>query len=694
MSKEAFPSVETLKGVGPKVAERLQRIQIYNVQDLLFHLPIRYQDRTRIRPVGALRTGEECVVIGSIVHSEVVFRKRRMLLVGVEDGTGRVLLRFFYFNKSQRNNLSNGAKIRCFGEIRRGLKGPEMVHPEYEILHDDEPAKVEDHLTPIYSTTEGLHQLSLRRLTSQALQWASQNDEPALDLLPNPPRIDGQNVSIIDALKFVHRPTPEADTEALSSGKHPMQRRLAFEELLAQQLSLSKLRLQMQKQDAIAIKTKGGLYKGLLNSLEFELTGAQKRVIKTVFSDLSNDYPMLRLVQGDVGSGKTLVAIAGCLQAIEAGYQAVMMAPTEILAEQHLRNFSKWLEPLGVRIAWLSGKLTASKAHEMKALIASGTANAIIGTHALFQQGVEFKNLAFLVIDEQHRFGVHQRLALREKGIQNGMHPHQLIMTATPIPRTLAMTAYADLDYSVIDELPPGRKPISTIAIPMERRQEVVDRVANACRNGQQAYWVCTLVEESEVLQCQAAEDVYRVLSKMLLGVKVGLVHGRMKGKEKDAVMQNFTAKKIDLLIATTVIEVGVDVPNASLMVIENAERLGLAQLHQLRGRVGRGTEESSCVLVFDPPLTENAKTRIDTMRNTNDGFKIAQVDLEIRGPGEVLGTRQTGMLQLRIANIMRDQDLIPLVQECAKQLLKDYPKNVDAVIQRWLGSSTEYGQV
>ena len=686
--------METLKGVGPKVAERLQRIQIYNVQDLLFHLPIRYQDRTRIRPVGALRTGEECVVIGSIVHSEVVFRKRRMLLVGVEDGTGRVLLRFFYFNKSQRNNLSNGAKIRCFGEIRRGLKGPEMVHPEYEILHDDEPAKVEDHLTPIYSTTEGLHQLSLRRLTSQALQWASQNDEPALDLLPNPPRIDGQNVSIIDALKFVHRPPPEADTEALSSGKHPMQRRLAFEELLAQQLSLSKLRLQMQKQDAIAIKTKRGLYKGLLNSLEFELTGAQKRVIKTVFSDLSNDYPMLRLVQGDVGSGKTLVAIAGCLQAIEAGYQAVMMAPTEILAEQHLRNFSKWLEPLGVRIAWLSGKLTASKAHEMKALIASGTANAIIGTHALFQQGVEFKNLAFLVIDEQHRFGVHQRLALREKGIQNGMHPHQLIMTATPIPRTLAMTAYADLDYSVIDELPPGRKPISTIAIPMERRQEVVDRVANACRNGQQAYWVCTLVEESEVLQCQAAEDVYRVLSKMLLGVKVGLVHGRMKGKEKDAVMQNFTAKKIDLLIATTVIEVGVDVPNASLMVIENAERLGLAQLHQLRGRVGRGTEESSCVLVFDPPLTENAKTRIDTMRNTNDGFKIAQVDLEIRGPGEVLGTRQTGMLQLRIANIMRDQDLIPLVQECAKQLLKDYPKNVDAVIQRWLGSSTEYGQV
>ena len=694
MSKESFPEVTALKGVGPKVAERLQRIQIYSVQDLLFHLPIRYQDRTRIRAVAALCAGDECVVIGNIEHSEVVYRKRRMLLVSVDDGTGRVLLRFFYFNKTQRENLKRGSKIRCFGEIRQGIKGPEMVHPEYELLHHDEPAKVEDHLTPIYATTEGLHQLSLRRLTSQALQWISQNDTPQLDLLPKPPVIDGQSVCIIEALKFVHRPPPEADTEALVAGKHAMQRRLSFEELLAQQLSLSKLRLQMQKQPAMAIQAKGQLYQNLLNRLEFELTSAQQRVIKTVFSDLANDSPMLRLVQGDVGSGKTLIAIAACLQVIEAGYQAVVMAPTEILAEQHLRNFATWLEPLGVRLGWLSGKLTTSKANEMKEFIATGTANAIVGTHALFQHGVEFKNLALVVIDEQHRFGVHQRLALREKGIQDGNHPHQLIMTATPIPRTLAMTAYADLDYSVIDELPPGRKPISTIAIPMERRQEVVNRVANACRNGQQAYWVCTLVEESEALQCQAAEDVYRELSQLIRGVKVGLVHGRMKGKEKDSVMQDFTKKKIDLLVATTVIEVGVDVPNASLMIIENAERLGLAQLHQLRGRVGRGTEESSCVLVFDPPLTENAKTRIDTMRNTNDGFKIAQVDLEIRGPGEVLGTRQTGMLQLRIANIMRDQDLIPLVQETAKQLLEEYPHNVDAVIQRWLGKSIEFGQV
>ncbi len=694
LQNKAFPSVETLKGVGPKVAERLQRLQIFTLQDLLFHLPIRYQDRTRIRSVAALRPGDECVVIGTVEHSEVVYRKRRMLLVSVEDGTGRVLLRFFYFNNSQRESLARGVSIRCFGEIRQGIKGPEMVHPEYEIQDKDAVPKVEDHLTPIYATTEGLHQLSLRRLTSQALKWVDSENIPELDLLPMPPEIDGQRVSIKDALKFVHRPPPEADTEALAEGKHAMQRRLAFEELLAQQLSLSKLRLQAQKHQAVEVQVEGKLFNQLGNDLAFDLTGAQKRVIQTIFEDLENEYPMLRLVQGDVGSGKTLIAIAACMQVIEAGYQAVVMAPTEILAEQHLRNFSNWLEPYGIRLAWLSGKLTASKSNEMKALIATGTANAIVGTHALFQQGVEFKNLALVVIDEQHRFGVHQRLALREKGIQNEFHPHQLIMTATPIPRTLAMTAYADLDYSVVDELPPGRKPITTIAIPMERRNEVVERVAKACRNGQQAYWVCTLVEESEAMQCQAAEDVYRELSQLLRGVKVGLVHGRMKGKEKDAVMQQFSNRKIDLLVATTVIEVGVDVPNASLMIIENAERLGLAQLHQLRGRVGRGSEESSCVLVFDPPLTENAKLRIDTMRNTNDGFKIARVDLEIRGPGEVLGTRQTGMLQLRIANIMRDQDLIPLVQQTAKSLLNDDLQRVDAIIERWLGKSIEFGQV
>ncbi len=694
MKAKTSPLVGSLKGVGTRVAECLERLQIHTLQDLLFHLPLRYQDRTRIRAIAMLRPGDECVVTGSVEHSEIVYRKRRMLLVSVNDGTGRILLRFFYFNKNQRNDLSRRMNIRCFGEIRQGIKGLEMVHPEYQIQHPHQPPKVEDHLTPIYPTTEGLHQLSLRRLTSQALQWMHSAAMVDLDLLPEPPEIDGQRVSLKEALKFVHRPPPDADIGALSAGNHAMQRRLAFEELLAQQLSLAKLRLHMRKRCALAIESEGRLYKQLINKLEFTLTGAQQRVIDTIFRDLKNAYPMLRLVQGDVGSGKTLIAVAACLQVIEAGYQAVMMAPTEILAEQHLQNFSNWLEPIGIRFAWLFGKLTTSKSNAMKELIASGSVNAIIGTHALFQQSVNFKNLALVVIDEQHRFGVHQRLALREKGIQGNARPHQLIMTATPIPRTLAMAAYADLDYSVIDELPPGRKPVNTVAVPLERRYEVVKRVANACRGGQQAYWVCTLVEESEVMQCQAAEDVYQELGKCLHGIQVGLVHGRMKGKEKDAVMRKFASREIDLLVATTVIEVGVDVPNASLMIIENAERLGLAQLHQLRGRVGRGSEASNCVLLFSPPLTHNAKLRIDTMRNTNDGFKVAQIDLDIRGPGEVLGTRQTGMLQLRIANIMRDQDLLPKVRETAASLLAEQPGKANALIQRWLKKAIEFGQV
>lgn len=692
--RDTFPPVTILKGIGPKIMGHLQRLHIHTVQDLLFHLPIRYQDRTQIRQIGTLQPGDECVLLGTVDHSEMVYRKRRMLLVSVSDGTGRILLRFFYFNKKQQENLAPGVSIRCFGEVRRGVSSLEMVHPEYEIQYTRDTAKVEDHLTPIYPTTEGLHQIALRSMTSKALRWVEGDEVPDLDLLPETPEIDGCRPSVIEALKFVHRPPPEADTQALAAGTHVMQRRLAFEELLAQRLSLFKLRLQIQKQPAVSIAPPGRLYARLVETLEFTLTAAQQRVIATVFADLKKSYPMLRLVQGDVGSGKTLVAIAACLQVIEAGYQAVVMAPTEILAEQHLQNFSSWLAPLGVQLAWLSGRMTSSKSNEMKARISSGSAQAIVGTHALFQQGVSFQNLALVVVDEQHRFGVHQRLALREKGVQGAGSPHQLIMTATPIPRTLAMTAYADLDYSVIDELPPGRRPVSTIAVPHERRHEVVERVASACRRGQQAYWVCTLVEESEAMQCQAAENVYQELSALLDGVAVGLVHGRMKSQEKNAVMRDFASGRIDLLVATTVIEVGVDVANASLMIIENAERLGLAQLHQLRGRVGRGVQESSCVLLYSAPLTENAKLRIDTMRATGNGFKIAQVDLEIRGPGEVLGTRQTGMMQLRIADILRDQDLIPQVHESAKWLFAEHPRTVDALIHRWLGKSIEFGQV
>ena len=706
----ASPPVDILKGVGPRILERLQRLHIHTVQDMLFHLPVRYQDRTRLRPIATLRPGDESMVIGEVEHSEIVYRRRRMLLVRLcERGTlpACLTLRFFHFNRAQYERFKHGTLLRCYGEVRSGIKGLEMIHPEYTIQSRDGPVKVENSLTPIYPTTEGLHQLTLRSLASQALQWLSNSrefDRESIELLPVPPEIDGLKIAIQEALTYIHRPPVDADIKLLLDGEHVMQRRLAYEELLAHHLSLSKIKAQMKRQAAPAVAPAGKYYSRLLEKLDFSLTGAQRRVIDEVFTDLRKPHPMLRLVQGDVGSGKTLVAIAACLQAIEAGYQAVMMAPTEILAEQHLQNFSNWLAridttPFGgaLRLACLSSKLNTSQSRHTKERIASGDADIVLGTHALFQQGVHFKNLALIIVDEQHRFGVHQRLALREKGgnaAGGGTAPHQLIMTATPIPRTLAMTAYADLDYSVIDELPPGRKPVETIAVPREKRQQVIDRVASACRKGQQAYWVCTLVEESEAVQCQAAMDVYQALHHQLHGVHVGLLHGRMKGKEKDAVMRDFLQRKINLLVATTVIEVGVDVANAGLMVIENAERLGLAQLHQLRGRVGRGERQSSCVLLYSLPLTDHARTRIDTMRTTNDGFKVAQVDLQLRGPGEMLGTRQTGTLQFRIADIMRDRDLIPAVQQTAKTLLADHPQTVDALIQRWLGESIEFGQV
>lgn len=710
VSPDTSPPVSTLKGVGPRILERLQRLHIHTVQDMLFHLPVRYQDRTRLRPISSLRPGDESMVIGEVEHSEIVYRRRRMLLVRLCDGSvspACLTLRFFHFNRAQRERLAGGTLLRCYGEVRKGIKGLEMIHPEYIIQPRGEPVKVENSLTPIYPTTEGLHQINLRSLTAQSLRWlcnAREFDREGIELLPRLPEIDGRKITIREALTYIHRPPVDADIKLLLEGKHVTQRRLAHEELLAHQLSLSKIKMQMQRQAANVIAPPGKHYSRLLEKLGFNLTGAQRRVIGEVFSDLQKPHPMLRLVQGDVGSGKTLIAIAACLQAVEAGYQAVMMAPTEILAEQHLQNFGNWLAridtaPFGgtLHLACLSGKLNATQSRQMKERIASGDAGIVLGTHALFQQGVHFKNLALVIVDEQHRFGVHQRLALREKGSDTAggsVAPHQLIMTATPIPRTLAMTAYADLDYSVIDELPPGRKPVETIAVPREKRQQVIERVASACRSGQQAYWVCTLVEESEAIQCQAAMDVHQALHRQLHGVRVGLLHGRMKGREKDVVMQDFLQCRIDLLVATTVIEVGVNVTNASLMVIENAERLGLAQLHQLRGRVGRGKRQSSCVLLYNPPLTDHARLRIDTLRTTNDGFRIAQVDMQLRGPGEMLGTRQTGALQFRIADIMRDHDLIPAVQQTAAYLLANHPQVVDALVQRWLGKSIEFGQV
>jgi ATP-dependent DNA helicase RecG len=617
-----------------------------------------------------------------------------MLLVTVFDGSGSLILRYFHFNPALQKMLQTGIRVRCFAEVRNGPMALEMVHPEVQRLGEDTIQEVETRLTPIYPTTDGLYQNQLRKLSAQALSWLDQPENRLLDCLPD--KYLGKTLysGINEALQFIHRPPPDADVKLLENRRHPAQQRLAFEELLAQQLSLVRLRVRVRSQPSCPLKVSGELFRSLKAQLPFSLTEAQQKVIDIVERDLASSSPMLRLVQGDVGSGKTIVAAAACMQAIEGGYQAAIMVPTELLAEQHFRSFSDWFDPLGLTVSWLSGRQKSETRRKVLEDMASGETSIVIGTHALFQEGVRFKGLALVVIDEQHRFGVHQRLALKEKGFSAGGCPHQLIMTATPIPRTLAMTAYADLDYSVIDELPPGRTPVKTVALPNSRRNEVISRVSKACEQGRQAYWVCTLIEESEALQCQAAEDTTALLLRELPLLEIALVHGRMHAQDKEAVMSRFKQGHIHLLVATTVIEVGVDVPNASLMIIENAERLGLAQLHQLRGRVGRGTVQSSCVLLYQSPLSEPARQRLQALRETTDGFEIAKADLKLRGPGEVLGTRQTGMMQFRIADILRDQQLIPHVQKAAKGIIAEYPQIVEPLIQRWVGDSVQYGQV
>ncbi len=689
--------VTRLKGVGPRNAERLARLGLRSVQDLLFHLPLRYQDRTRITPIGALRPGDQAVIEGVIELTQIQYARRRMLLSRVSDGSGLLTLRFFHFNATQQATLARGARVRCFGEVRAGKSGLEMIHPEYRLInHAVSP--VEERLTPIYPTTEGVHQQTLRPLTQQALRLLQNHPETLHEWLPENLLRELQLPRLSDALFYVHYPPPDAPTALLEKGEHPAQRRLAFEELLAHHLSLRELRGRVQRHPAPVLDAPGKLMAALLARLPFHLTQAQQRVIGEIRHDLCRAVPMLRLVQGDVGCGKTLVAACAALHAIEAGYQVALMAPTELLAEQHLQNFTHWLAPLDIEVAALTGKLKKSARSEITARIQSGAAALVIGTHALFQEGVQFAKtsagLGLVIIDEQHRFGVHQRLALRGKGYNNGRYPHQLIMTATPIPRTLAMVAYADLDSSVIDELPPGRARVETSVISDVRRAQVVERVHQACRAGRQAYWVCTLIEESELLQCQAAIDTAARLAAALPELRVGLVHGRMKAREKDAVMRQFKQGEIDLLVATTVIEVGVDVPNASLMIIENAERLGLAQLHQLRGRVGRGTTQSHCALIYRAPLSQYATARLAALRDTGDGFEIARKDLELRGPGEVLGTRQAGMLQLHIADLARDQHLLPEIERTAALLLSSYPGHVQPLIRRWLGEDVRYGEV
>lgn len=684
-------NVTTLKGVGSALAGTLAKLGIHSLQDLLFHLPHRYEDRTRIIPIGSLHVGDVGVVEGEVVKSDLVMGRRRSLQVTVRDSSGFLVLRFFHFNASQKNQLSEGACVRCFGEVRPGRAGFEFYHPEYQVNPPPMPAPDKATLTPVYPLTEGIQQPRVRSLCQQALHYLDRY--PVKEWLPDSLLADFQLPGINEALRLVHAPPAGAPVPALLEGRHPAQQRLVMEELLAHQLSLLRVREQIQSREALALLPQGELPERFRDQLPFQLTQAQERVLSDIRQDLSQPLPMLRLVQGDVGSGKTVVAALAALQAIAAGAQVALMAPTEILAEQHYLNFQGWFEPLGLQPAWLSGKVKGKARQAALERIASGDARIVIGTHALFQGDVAFDRLALVIVDEQHRFGVHQRLALREKGAAGSLAPHQLIMTATPIPRTLAMSAYADLDTSLIDELPPGRKPIETIAIADARRDEVISRVEEACRAGRQAYWVCTLIEESEALQCQAAEVTAEDLRERLPGLKVGLVHGRLKAQEKADIMQQFKDGILDLLVATTVIEVGVDVPNASLIIVENPERLGLAQLHQLRGRVGRGHEASFCVLMYHPPLSQNGKARLQVLRDSQDGFVIAEKDLEIRGPGEVLGTRQTGMMQFRLADFERDKGWIPIIREAAPSLMGNH-RRVDALIRRWLGERIRYGDV
>ncbi|WP_304986036.1 ATP-dependent DNA helicase RecG [Coxiella-like endosymbiont] len=687
--------VASLRGVGPKTTELLASLNIRTLQDLLFHLPLRYEDRTRLTSLGALRNGDQTTIEGFIEFANINYGRRRSLHCCIGDGTGFLIVRFYHFNSQQYQQLmKRGLRLRCFGTVRQNYQGRlEMVHPEYRVVDPTIPIPTEEHLTAVYSTTKGLPQTKLRDLLSQALNYLKKS-HVFEELFSESLRQEFNLPTLIASLIYVHCPPSNAPLELLKAGKHPAQQRLIIEELVAQQIGLLKLRLRAKMYLAPVLNLEAEGQNKLRQALPFKLTAAQERVISEINKDLKQSHPMHRLVQGDVGSGKTIVAAMAIIKVVENGYQCAVMVPTEILAEQHHRAFQKWLNPLGIQVGWLTGSLNNSAREQTLQKIRQGKDQVIVGTHVLFQKYVAFLKLGLIVIDEQHRFGVHQRLALKEKGSNNSIYPHQLIMTATPIPRTLALTAYANFDVSTIDELPPGRKPITTILMSNARRNEVIARIKQNCEQGKQAYWVCTLIEDSEMLQCEAAEATYQKLRQLLNHLTVGLIHGRLSRNEKDAVMIDFKAGGIDLLVATTVVEVGVDVPNASLIIIENAERLGLVQIHQLRGRVGRGKDKSYCVLLYQKPLSQYARDRLILLRNSQDGFVVAQKDLELRGPGELLGTRQAGMPPFRIADLIRDQCLLSRAQSVATQMLEQYPLQATRLLQRWLRNAETYVEV
>ncbi|MHB1220640.1 MAG: ATP-dependent DNA helicase RecG [Gammaproteobacteria bacterium] len=691
-SKKETHAVFGLRGVGPQIAKQLARLNIFSPQDILFHLPARYQDRTQIQLICQTLPEQEAVIEGVIKSISHPLGGKTKLLCEIQDASGRLFLRFFHA-PFQANAFQIGTRLRCYSTIRLGPKGLEMVHPEFQVILPEKPAPVDEFLTPIYPATEGLSQYMLRKLTSNALTWM-QDVKHIPELIPDALHLTYGLPGLKEALQFVHRPPNKTSIAQLMEASTSGQKKLIFEELLAHRLSLLNVKQNFQAQNAVILQPQETLTQQFLQRLPFALTNAQARVIEEIKQDMEKPNPMLRLVQGDVGSGKTVIAAQAMLQAVENGYQAALMAPTELLAEQHHRVFERWLKPLNVNLVFLSGNVKAAARRAALKAIQEGEASVVIGTHALFQDNVEFKNLALVAVDEQHRFGVHQRALFREKGVKQGCYPHQLVLTATPIPRTLAMSFYADLDVSVIDELPPGRTPIVTTVMAASKREDIIVRINDACQQGRQVYWVCPLIEESEVLNCQAATQTTQLLKTLLPNWQIGLIHGRMSSEEKNLAMTAFQQNQTQVLVATTVIEVGVDVPNASVMVIENAERLGLSQLHQLRGRVGRGSVASYCILLYQYPISAVGKQRLAVMRETTDGFKIAQRDLELRGPGEVLGTKQTGELAFHVADLIRDSEMLTQIHQAADVMLKNYPEMIEPLLQRWLAGGQEYREV